>query len=451
MEDKQYIVVLEIASSHIAGIVAARTPGETDASIVCYHEVPISDSVRYGSIINVDEVCNKVSVLLSRIQMDENIAPRRVKSVYLSLAGRSLHTETVEIERELAEEQPVSRDFILQIKREAIAGFEEGRVLDVVPRSYQIDGAEVTNPVGSVGSHLYAAMNAILCRPQTRRNLQMVFDRLDIEVKGFVVTPLAVASSLLREEERQLGCLLVDHGAETTTVSIYKNNRLMYLNVLPMGSRNITKDLVALNIMEESAEKIKCNYGDAMSAGVDLEKLDIAGVSSLDVANYVTARSGEIMENVYNQLKLAQFTPDQLPAGIVATGRGMRLKRMPDLLRSIFDLPVRIGQIEGVADNSGLAGVPQLLSVVLEVSGYTESVNCMELMQLPDDMNPIEDEDEDDGDEVGINLSGRRQKTEQKSKRPGFMKRIFKSISSGLDTIYEGDDDDDENDNKQKK
>ncbi|MDQ9788465.1 hypothetical protein RFZ51_10085, partial [Acinetobacter baumannii] len=69
----------------------------------------------------------------------------------------------------------------------------------------------------------------------------------------------------------------------------------------------------------------------------------------------------------------------------------------------------------------------------------------------PDDMNPIEDEDEDEGDEVGINLSGRRQKAEQKSKRPGFMKRIFKSISSGLDTIYEGDDDDDENDNNQKK
>lgn len=58
MEDKKYIVALEIGSSHIAGVVASVTaPG--NATIVCYHEVPILDCVRYGSIVNVDEVCSK--------------------------------------------------------------------------------------------------------------------------------------------------------------------------------------------------------------------------------------------------------------------------------------------------------------------------------------------------------------------------------------------------------
>ena len=53
MENKQYIVALEIASSHIAGVVASvGGEGHRDASIVCYHEVPIVDCVRYGSIVN---------------------------------------------------------------------------------------------------------------------------------------------------------------------------------------------------------------------------------------------------------------------------------------------------------------------------------------------------------------------------------------------------------------
>ena len=55
MEDKKYIVALEIGSSHIAGVVASVT-ALGNATIVCYHEVPILDCVRYGSIVNVDEV-----------------------------------------------------------------------------------------------------------------------------------------------------------------------------------------------------------------------------------------------------------------------------------------------------------------------------------------------------------------------------------------------------------
>lgn len=456
MENKRYIVVLEIASSHIGGIVAAKEAGDNDASIVCYHEVPISDCVRYGSIINVDEVCSKVEFLLDCIQSDENLPAGQVRSVYVALAGRSMHTEAVDIEKELPEGMPVSRDFIRQINRELKERVEKGEVLDIVPRSFQIDGGEIVNPVGSVGSHLYASMNVILCRPQTRRNLQMVFDRLGIAVNGFIISPLAAAKVLLTEEERQLGCMFVDHGAETTTVSIYKNNRLMYLSVLPMGSRNITKDLVSLNILEESAEKIKCNYGDAMSSGVDLEKLDIAGVSSLDVANYVTARCGEIMENVYNRLHIAQFTPDQLPAGIVAVGRGMRLTRMPDLMRSIFSLPVRIGAVEGLSDRSPLYGVPQLLSIVSEVASYPEVENCLEQKRLPEfpEENPESEPDDDDfEDEVGISLIKRKKpagKPEKGQKKPGFMSRIFKTISSGIDSMYEGDDDEEENEKTKK-
>ena len=105
MEDKKYIVALEIGSSHIAGVVASVTaPG--NATIVCYHEVPILDCVRYGSIVNVDEVCSKTNDLLYRIKNDSRVAPRQIDSVYLAFGGRSLHTEKIEIDRDLNEMSP---------------------------------------------------------------------------------------------------------------------------------------------------------------------------------------------------------------------------------------------------------------------------------------------------------------------------------------------------------
>jgi cell division protein FtsA len=70
-------------------------------------------------------------------------------------------------------------------------------------------------------------------------------------VNGIILSPLAVAKHVLSYDERQLGCMLVDLGAETTTVSIYKNDALIHIATLPFGGRNITRDIMSLNVLEE--------------------------------------------------------------------------------------------------------------------------------------------------------------------------------------------------------
>lgn len=386
MENKnnRYIVVLEIASSHIAGIVASIADGVSDASVLCYHELPILDCVRYGSIVNVDEVCNKTAELLKRIENERHFSPCNITGVYVAMSGRSLRSETVTQEFTVDDTQTLSQEFLDNVYRKARASFEQDCVLGVVPRMFEINGAEVQNPVGSLGHHLKVSVNVLLCRPQLRRNLSMVFDRLKISIIDFIVTPLALAECLMTEEERRLGAMLVDHGAETTTVSIYKNNRLMYLSVLPIGSRNITRDLVSLNVLEEVAEKIKKTSGNAIATGEDLNGLDIMGVSAYDVSNYITARAGEIMENVYNQLTLAGFTSDQLPAGIMAVGRGMKLKGLKDLLESITKMQVREGRNSNIPAASNLINVPQLLAVLDYITREPQKiVNCIQRVEQP--------------------------------------------------------------------
>ena len=52
-------------------------------------------------------------------------------------------------------------------------------------------------------------------------------------------------------------------GADTTTVSVYKNNILRHLAVIPLGGSNITKDICSQQIEEEDAEELKKKYGNA--------------------------------------------------------------------------------------------------------------------------------------------------------------------------------------------
>ena len=68
MDNKQYIVALEIASSHVAATAAAFDPQTKDVSELCHFEEAVKDCVRYGCISNVEEVLSKLTLIFNRIE-----------------------------------------------------------------------------------------------------------------------------------------------------------------------------------------------------------------------------------------------------------------------------------------------------------------------------------------------------------------------------------------------
>lgn len=445
MENKQYIVALEIASSRISAVAALMDNTTKDVSLLCRFEEPVKDCVRYGSVGNVEEVNNKIELLLQKIEKDRKIAPRKVAGVYVGVSSRSLHSETIVATKKISEDFPVNETMVEAVYREAEEGFHNVDVLAVIPQSFEVDGKAVSTPVGMLGSQLKAAVNVVVCKLQTCRNIQMVLDRMKVKKCGFVVTPLAVANLVLSDEERRLGCMLVDLGADTTTVSIYKKGSLMYLAVLPMGSRNITRDLAALNILEENAEKIKISYGNALDG--DVPEIDIAGVRSLDVSNYITARAGEIAQNIFNQLKLSGITADQLPMGIVYVGRGMKLKGMPELLAQSSKMQVRKGFLQDAPGNEELADRVQLLAILDAASRMAgDNEMCMQMPQMQEEKNT-----DNEVKTSGSKEEKRKDKQEHKTKvNPigGFFQRMRRRISDGIETTFADGDDEMEPDGK---
>ncbi len=137
--------------------------------------------------------------------------------------------------------------------------------------------------------------------------------------------------------------MLVDCGAETTTVSIYKNGVLLYMSTIPMGSRNITRDITAMNYLEERAEELKIDGGNALSSTEPTPMPSNGLIDYGQINNYVAARAGEIIANINEQIKYAGLTPDRLPAGIILTGRGSKLNGFDRRLKNLTTLKVRYG------------------------------------------------------------------------------------------------------------
>ena len=212
-------------------------------------------------------------------------------------------------------------------------------ILDVAPQEYKVGNNLQANPVGLVGSHIEGRFLNIVARTSVRKNLEHCFQQAKIDIADQLIAPLVTANAVLTESERRSGCALVDFGADTTTISVYKNNILRFLTVLPLGGNSITRDITSLQMEEEEAERLKKAYGDAFyEEEEDQEEAtcklddDSRTIKVSDLNNIVEARAEEIIANVWNQVQLSGYE-DKLLAGIIMTGGAANLKNLDEMLR----------------------------------------------------------------------------------------------------------------------
>ncbi len=348
MKEDRLVAAIEVSSSKIIAAVG-RIHSDGRLEIIATEQERGVESVRYGIIQNLEETSMKISRVLDRLQQRGNIAPKEITSVFVGLSGRSLRSIETEVELPLPEDTEINDEILNRLRESALNTAIDSslEVVDAIPRVYYVGKLETRSPKGAIGNHIKGIFDLIVCRPELRRNLTRTLDdKLGISIAGFVVTALSTAQVILSSEEKRLGCMLVDMGAETTAVSIYKDGSLKYFATLPMGGRNITRDITSLNVLEEHAEEIKLRTGNAIARDTG-STLNMNGIKVSDVANLIVARSEEIVANITEQMKYAGIKDKDIPAGLICIGGGTKLNGMLDLLGRQIDLPVRRGTLPG--------------------------------------------------------------------------------------------------------
>ncbi len=407
--EPQYIVALEIGSSKVRGGVGILQPDGTLA-IKAVEEEKLIDYVRYGCVQNVTKVAEKLRSII--LKLENQISPYKIKSVYLGVGGRSLMSYARDVERTLPSYPAITEDLVNEIKDSARTLPIEREVVAVEPCEFVIDNMSMLEPVGAYGQEIRAKLNVLACKPQILKNLKLMFsDKLQwLKIAGYPVRPLAIAQCVLSSDERRLGCMLVDFGAETTTVSIYKNGSIQYLATLPLGSRNITKDLITLNYLEEKAEDLKKAVGNA-DPDNSIQNNNYDGIDTTEINAYISARAGEIVANVTEQISLAGLQASDLPGGIILVGGGAKLKGFSELIKQQSGLNVRQGLPAGtIRIENRNADALDVISLIYYIS-LNSPKNCAERPEPVRPPVPDDDSDKykhDDKSRIGRHLTGWR-------------------------------------------
>lgn len=332
-----FIAAIELGSSKVTGIVGKKN-GDGSIQILAHAKEESSSFIRKGVIFNLDKTAQSLTSIINKLESSLNCS---IAKVYVGISGQSLHTVKHSVVRDLKDETVISQELIDAICDENLsAPLEDMDILDVAPQEYKVGNTLLAEPVGVPANYIEGNFMNIVARTAIRKNLERCFSLAKIEIADMFISPLITAQAVLTESEMRSGCALVDFGADTTTVSIYKGNILRFLSVIPLGGNSITRDITSLQMEEQEAEKLKLIYGNAIfdheseAEGPEtIQSEDSNTTVELFVLNdIIEARAEEIVVNVCNQIELSDYN-GRLLSGIVITGGGSNLKNIDELIR----------------------------------------------------------------------------------------------------------------------
>ena len=336
MATTEFIAAIELGSSKVTGI-AGRKNSDGSMQVLAYAKEDSSSFIRKGIIYNLDKTAQSLTSIINKLEGD---LKNSIAKVYVGIGGQSLRTVRNVVSRDLNEETIISQELVDAICDENLEiPLVDMDILDVAPQEYKIGNNLQADPVGVAGSHIEGRFLNIVARASIKKNLERCFEQAKIEIADLLISPLVTANAVLSESERRSGCALIDFGADTTTISVYKNNILRFLTVLPLGGNSITRDITSMQMEEEEAERLKITFGNGL---YEEEESEEAATCQLEdgsrtvelqaLNNIIEARAEEIITNVWNQIQLSGYD-DKLLSGIIITGGAANLKNLDTMLR----------------------------------------------------------------------------------------------------------------------
>ena len=367
----KYLVGLDIGSTKTTVLIA-----EVEGELVKFLALGAAESkgLRKGLIVNLDAT---VSSIRRAVEEAESVANVPVEEALIGVAGGHVRGVNSRAGITLGNRpRDIERDDVRRAVDAArnITLPDDREVLHVLPHEFRVDAQDgIRDAIGMVGQRLEANVHLVTSSVAATQNLVTAANRAGILISDTVLEPLASAESSLTQDERDLGCCLLDIGGGTTEVIVYGGGVVRHTSAVAIGGDHFTNDLaVGLRTPIPEAERIKRRHGWAASAFMKADgPIEIASVGDRPprtifahmLTDIIEPRAMELLSLIRDDLQRAGLD-GQIPAGFVLAGGGARLHGLDELAEESFHLPVRVAEPKGLADLPEQVARPEYATVV---------------------------------------------------------------------------------------
>ena len=319
--------------------------------------------MKKGVVINIDGVTDSIKKCISKL---EGMIDEKISEIALSIS-----TEICELVSNkgvvaiASEDREIVENDIERVKKAAktINLPLDREVIDIIPEQFIVDGYEdIKDPRGMSGARLELDAQIVISQTTILNNIFKCVNKAGLKVIEVFYQPLAILEAVTKNEDRDLGVVLVDSGAENSRISIYKKGILKYTDSINIGGNNITNDIsVCLKISLKEAEKLKTKYFSAGKGMLESSaKISInSGTECESQVEYrllldiMEARIEEILHLVKSKV-IGSGLYKEVSEVILVGGAMSSYKDIEKLSKEIIQKPVKVGTTEFIGAASPL-------------------------------------------------------------------------------------------------
>jgi len=314
---------------------------------VCVEQGIITQSSNAGYVI-----AEVLKLLANRIGVDE------LPTAFLSVGGQSMQIVAVHSKRDQARRKEISQELLDGMEQECKEKIElrnpDVAVLGLVPSFFKLDGVEQDEmPTPEQRAALVEAHYiAFYGRKAIDTQLQKSFSQAARSIEHAFVRPECLLSAFATCDGNQVlmnGCAVLDFGAQTTTLTVYKGGQYLLNKVVPKGGYHITRMLEQQGMSFTTAEVLKKQYGCASPEVVQQHVRlrvpaapEIGGdmiIASHELAEAIELKLQEILAPLMEELRKVEGRVQTL----YITGGASMLTGMEEYIQSQTGLRVQYG------------------------------------------------------------------------------------------------------------
>ena len=297
----------------------------------------VSDAKRIAGVVDVSKAVVSISTAYTQSKKSNGIVNVPTGEITIGEINRAIQTAVYNAS--------IPNDYV---------------ILQAIPYNFRVDNnSEIEDPEGMRGSRLEVDAHIVIAQKAGIENLKKMFKMAGVNVENIVLSSFASAIATLNEDEKTQGVALIDIGATTSDLIIFKDNAIRWTEFVGVGSYHITNDLaMALHTPIIESENIKLNISkwdneDVVEVPLIGDEENTQSVNIMAIKEIMFARINETLM-ILNQLIEKSGLKNSI-TGVVLSGGFTNLENLRETAIPIFgNMSVRIAkpkEVDGLFEN----------------------------------------------------------------------------------------------------
>lgn len=314
-----------------------------------------SKGMKEGLLVDPNELLDSLKVV---IQKCEDIVGLKIKQMIVGISSKSATFSVVNGSVNINNEgNLITGNDVIRVLKSAIKDHvaEDREFISLMPTSFTLDDDRVVrDPKGLTSTKLGVRGVLITVLKKNVYPILACLDRLNIDVLDISLNTIGDYFEYKTKDTSKNVGIVVNLGAETTTISVFNKGVLTNTEVILLGGKNIDNDIsFVYKISPVDAHRLKENFALAHSRLAQASDISILSNSSSDeikinqyeISEVVMSRIEEILKLTKKQIN--HLTKKEI-SYIIFTGGLTEIRDFKLILEEIYGQNVTLGRISEI-------------------------------------------------------------------------------------------------------